>query len=283
MGQVAPSSPMVARNSSVTPNDVSPGTISMKDQASRSLADFPPQPKGKTTLLGGRIRVVDHVRDRMILDVFGGGHTAVLFDERTRVFREGKQGSLDELKDGDRAYVDTTLDGTAIFARNIRVVSETPTGQGSGQIVDFAPGNGELTLRDSLSPRPVKMLLAPGAVIMRGDKPATRADLQPGTLVALTFLAGGGRGAMVQQVSILASPGATFQFSGRVVHLDLHRGLLVVEDPRDNQTYEVSLDSKDRALTRNVHEGSDVSVEARFDGQRYEARAITINAAPPSK
>lgn len=280
LAQVAPSDPLVARNGSASSNAVSPGAISRDDQATRPLADLPAQPKGKTTLLGGRIRGVDHVRDRLILDVFGGGHAAVLFDERTRVFRDGKQGTLDELKDGDRAYVDTTLDGTAIFARNIRVVPETPAGQGSGQIVDFEAQNGELTLRDSLSPRPVKMRLAPGAVITRGDHPATQADLQPGTLVALTFLPGTDRQAMVREVSILASPGARFVFSGRVVHLDLHRGLLVVEDPRDHKTYEVSIDSKGRELTRNIQEGSNVSVEASFDGQRYEARAITINPAP---
>ena len=220
--------------------------------------------------------MVDHVRDRMMLDVFGGGHTVVLFDERTRVFREGKQGSLDELKNGERAYVDTTLDGTATFARNIRVVPDWPTGQGDGQIVDFA--NGELTLRDSLSPRPVKMRLAPDVVITHGDKPATQADLQPGALVSLTFQPGTDRTAWVRQVSILASPGATFIFSGQVAHLDLHRGLLVVVDPRDNKSYEVSVDSKNgRELTRKIQEGSKVSVEASFDGRRYEARAITVN------
>jgi hypothetical protein len=277
--QVAPSAaPLVAKNGSVSPNTTS-STISLNDQTSRPLADLPPQPKGKTTLLGGRIRVVDLVRDRLILDVFGGGHTAVLFDERTHVFSEGKEGSLDELKNGDRAYVDTTLDGKDVFARNIRVIRDIPTGEGSGQIVGFESARGELTLRDTLSPRPVKMHLAPNVVIKHGDQPGTIADLQPGALVKIQFIPGAERQAMVREVSILASPGAHFVFSGSVAHLDLHRGLLVIEDPRDNKSYEVHLDSTNRKLTRNIQEGADVSVEASFDGSRYEARSVTVNAA----
>ena len=180
-GQIASSSSLLAKDGlaadematdgSGSPNTISPNPVALNNQE-RALPDLPPQPKGKTTLIGGRIRVVDHVRDRMILDIFGGGHMTVLFDERTHMFSGQQRGALDDLKEGERAYVDTTLDGTDIFARNIRVLPSVPTGQGNGQIVDYDASRRELTLRDTLSPRPVKMRLMAGATIVRGDQAA---------------------------------------------------------------------------------------------------------------
>jgi len=287
--QIAASSALLTRDSSaVGENNVSPNPIALGNQEPRALPDLPPQPKGKTTLLGGKIRTIDHVRDRMILDIFGGGHMAVLFDERTHVFRAEEMGSLDDLKEGERAYVDTTLDGKDVFARNIRVVSTAPTGQGDGQIVDFDASRRELLLRDTLSPKPVKMHLAAGATITRGDQAATPADLQPGTLVTIAFVAGSEQKSnshgsddhqpLVSQISILASPGAMFSFSGRVSFLDLRRGLVVIVDPRDNRSYEVYLDANNRELSSKIQEGADIMVEARFNGTHYEARSVTVNS-----
>ena len=268
--------PLVAANGSAGPNTISPNPASVN--IPDSLPGLPPQPKGKTTLLGGRIRTVDLVRDRLVLDIYGGGHMTVLFDERTHVLQGNTPISADELKRSERAYVDTTLDGTDIFARTIRVVPEVATGQGNGQIVDFDFAKGEFTLRDTLSPHPVKMQLAAGAVIHRGDRTVTSADLQPGTLVTVVFVPGSERQPKVRDVSILASPGETFGFSGRVSFLDLNRGLVVIVDPRDNKSYEVYVDATNRELTRNLQEGADISVEARFNGDHYEARSVTVNA-----
>lgn len=270
------SAPLVANNAThETPsaNAVSPG----KGPA-LTLPEVPPLPAGKATLLGGTIQSVDYVRDRLVLKVFGGSRTAVLFDERTRVFRDGKGASLDALKNGERAYVDTTLDGTDIFARNIRIAAQAPTGQSSGQIVDFRPGSGELLVRDTISPEPVKMHLAGNAVILQGDHSSGSAELRPGTLVTLTFTPGSSDAPIVQRISILALPGAAFVFSGRIAHLDLHRGLLVLVDPRDNKSYEVYFDPAARRLTRDLRQGADVTVQASFDGKRYESRDIAVNS-----
>ena len=281
------SPPLIAdKTASVTPNGNSdsmatPTMVRPDETHPGPLPDVPPLPKGETSLLGGTIGGVDLVRDRLTLYLFGGGRTRVLFDERTRVFREGKQVTLDDLKNGERASLDTTLDGTAIFARSIRLAPAMPTGQSTGQILRFDPASGELTLRDSLSPEPVTMRLAPNAAILRGDQAAAKADLRPGALVAVTF-APGGRSPTVRQISILASPGAMFVFAGRVEHFDRHRGLLVLVDPRNNQSYEVNFDPSARSLTQDLRQGTDVTVQARFDGTHYQAREITVNA-PPSK
>jgi hypothetical protein len=282
----APASQLVANRASdaansvnaLSSNTVSPGDIEPVRPLPANPAGIPPLPGGKVTLLGGTIQKVDHIRDRLTLQVFGGDRTAVLFDERTHVFRDGKSATLDDLKNGERAYVDTTLDGTQIFARNIRVVAQLPTGQSSGQIVDYRPGSGELIMRDTISPEPVKMRLAGNAVILQGDRIAGPAELKAGTLVTLAFTPGNGEAPIVRQISILALPGAAFIFSGRIDHLDLRRGLLVVVDPRDNKSYEVYFDPTARHLARDLKQGVDVTVQATFDGRRYQSREIAVNS-----
>ena len=283
---MAPASQLVANRApdaansvnALSSNTVSPGDIEPVRPLPANPAGIPPLPGGKVTLLGGTIQKVDHIRDRLTLQVFGGNRTAVLFDERTRVFRDGKSATLDDLKNGERAYVDTTLDGTQIFARNIRVVAQLPTGQSSGQIVDYRPGSGELIVRDTISPEPVKMRLAGNAVILQGDRIAGPAELKAGTLVTLAFTPGNGEAPIVRQISILALPGAAFIFSGRIDHLDLRRGLLVVVDPRDNKSYEVYFDPTARHLARDLKQGVDVTVQATFDGRRYQSREIAVNS-----
>ena len=242
-----------------------------------SVSDLPPLPPSKATVLGGTIRVLDHLRDRMILQIHGGGRTVVFFDERTRVCRDGQAASLDELKNGDRVYVDTVLDGTRIFARNISLATSGAIGRTDGQVVSFEPSSGELTLRDTISLVPWKMRLTPETVILRGDRPASPAELRRGTLVAAAFLPRSDGRVVVRQISILASPGAAFIFSGRLVHVDLHRGLLVLMDPRDQKSY-VYFNPTVRALSHDIREGADVTVSATFDGNHYAAQSITLNS-----
>jgi hypothetical protein len=243
----------------------------------RSLSDMPPLPAGKATLLGGTISAMDHLRDRMILQVFGGGHFVVTFDERTRVYRDGKAATVDDLKNGERVYADTVLNGSQVFARSLRVGPYSAVGQSHGQIVDFQPAKGELTLREMISAIPFRMRLAPDTVILRGDRPALPAELRPGTLVTVAFAPGAGGRAVARQISIVASPGTAFVFSGRVEYVDLNRGLLVLVDPRDNKTYDVYVDSAVGRLVRNLPVGADVTVKATFDGSRYAAQSITRN------
>ena len=233
-----------------------------------------PIPSGKATLLGGTIQNFDPVRDRFTLQVFGGGHIAVLFDERTRVFREGQRVALDDLKNGERAYVDTVLDRTSIFAVNVRLAVQPQTGQTSGQILDVDLGNRQVTVRDVLSAKSLTMVLAEKFVILRGDKTALATDLRPGALVTLGFSPGKGGKPLVQQISILASPGDNFVFSGRIEHLDLRLGLLVLIDPRDDKSYEVNLSPADRSSNRELRQGAQIIVRASFDGKGYTAQDI---------
>jgi hypothetical protein len=60
----------------------------------------------------------------------------------------------------------------------------------------------------------------------------------------------------------------------------LHFGQLALVDPRDDKRYEISFDPDRFAINRDVHEGSDVTVIANFDGTRYSASAVKV--IPPA-
>ena len=88
----------------------------------------PPIPKGKATLIGGLATAVDHVRNRVTLQPFGGGPKVKLFvDERSHIYRNGVETTILGVHKGDRVYVDTLLDqnNNKIFAKNLRVITDT--------------------------------------------------------------------------------------------------------------------------------------------------------------
>jgi uncharacterized protein YheU (UPF0270 family) len=60
----------------------------------------------------------------------------------------------------------------------------------------------------------------------------------------------------------------------------LHRALLVVVDPRDNKSYEVSLEKTPRSVTETLRQGSNVMVQASFDGKSYQAQDIKVLSQP---
>jgi hypothetical protein len=247
-------------------------------------------PRGKSTVIGGSIRGVDRVRDQLTLDVFGGRKLKVLFDERTQIYRDGVKSSLRDLRAGDHVSVETVLDGTTVFARSVRMLSVLPEGECQGQVmsydpVDRYPGDHELTVRDALSRQPVKFRVPAGIAVVRlGQAESSVAnlgsgDLVAGTLISVKFQSDNEGHGVASQVAILATLGAAFVFVGNVASLDVHSGLLVVVDPRDDKRYDVFFDAARFPVSRDLHEGADVTVTADFDGARYVASAITLNAA----
>jgi hypothetical protein len=229
---------------------------------------------------------VDHVRDQFTLNVFGGRTLKVLFDARTQVYRDGLKSDLRGLRAGDHISVETVLEGTSVFARSIHLLSVFPEGDCQGQVLNYDPTDRELTVRDVLSREPVKLRVPAGTVFVRqGQDASTSMDvgsskLSKGTLVSVKFHSDNNGQGVVSQITILATPGTAFVFVGNVVSLDLHSGLLALVDPRDGRRYDVFFDSARFPMSREIHEGADITLTADFDGSRYVARAITIN--PPS-
>jgi hypothetical protein len=244
------------------------------------LPDLPAMPKGKSTVIGGAIRDVDGVRDQLTLNVFGARSIKILFDERTQVYRDGLKASLRDLRAGDHVSVETMLDGTTIFARSIHMLSQLPEGECQGQVVSYDRSNGELMVRDSLSTEPIKLRVSSATTISHQGQESSSADLSSGALISVRFQADNVGKNVARNIVVLATPGSAFVFTGNVVFLDLHTGSLALVDPRDDKRYEISFDPDRFAISRDVHEGSDITVTANFDGQRYSASTVTVN--PPA-
>jgi|SRR5580704_8947063 hypothetical protein len=254
---------------------------------------LPPTPPGKSTVIGGVIRGVDPVRDQFTLNVFGGRTVKILFDERTQAYRDGVKSGLRDLSAGDHVSVETVLDGTTVFARSIHLLSGSPDGDCQGQVMSYDPGSRELTVRDALSLRPVQLRVPAGTVVVRqgqaasaslasgtsgrGSSDVGTSDLATGTLISVKFQSDNKGHGVASLITVLATPGTTFIFAGNVVFLDLHTGRLALIDPRDNKRYDVSFDSARFPMSRDLHEGMDVTVTADFDGSHYVASAITFN------
>ncbi len=245
------------------------------------LNPIPAAPKGTSTIFGGEIKNIDPVRDVLTLGVYGQRPMKILFDERTQVYLDGKRIPLRALAREDHASVETTLDGTAIFAVSIHELSHAPEGQYSGKVIGFDAGSRELTLAANGSRDPLKVRVAQDASIVREGQSAFTAtrsglwDLRNGSLIALEFSSDNEGHGLTNKITVYAVPGAAFAFSGNITFLNEGLGRLVLVDPRDQKSYEISFDSARTPAGRDLHLGESVSVRAEYDGNRYMASTIT--------
>ena len=242
------------------------------------LLDVPPVPKGKTTLIGGNVTKIDTIRNRMQVQPFGDNKTLkVSFDERTRVFREGRETTQASIHKGDRVYLDTMLDGPRVFARNIRVANlNAPSFDTTGQIVGYEPGKNRMDVVDQVTHTSFAFTLSPQTVIKRRDGSAgTAADLRPQALVAVHFAPGSERRGTAREVEVLALPGDNFTFAGKLTYVDLRGNLIALENQTDSKIYDLNFDP--RIADRNrLHVGTDVTVTATFTGKGYQAEKIEV-------
>jgi hypothetical protein len=258
------------------PNSQPPGTRPASAAAEREnydpLLDLPPLPHNEVTLIGGTVVRLDEIMNRMVVQPFGGKQKMnVAFDTRTHFYQDGKAITEREIKQGQRIYLDTMLNGNKVFAKTIWIQTAVESGVGQGQIIDFDDGKQVLTVRDELSSQPLKMRLSSGVVIRKGEQPASKSDLVQGALVALTF----GPQREVQQVTVLATPGTAFTFSGRVTYVDMSRKMIAIDNRSDRKKYDVSVNAIPQSVLRQVREGSEISLSAVFDGNQYDARSLT--------
>jgi len=241
------------------------------------LPDLPPLPHAPSILVGGTLKRLDRVRDQVTVSVFGGGLMKALIDPRTRVFRGTKEVTIADLRQGERVYLDTILDGSNVFARTIRLKADAAVGESQGVVLRYRPSRNALTLRDGLSPVPIEVRLSPSTRFMQGDRSVSSGVLVPGSLVAVTFDSQGNGRDVAREISILAQPGTRYTFSGEILHIDLRNGLLVLNSSTDHKTYEIYLDPS-TTPDENLHPGSLVTAVTNFEDSRYVVRDLTINS-----
>lgn len=246
-----------------------------------NISALPAPPPGPATVMGGVIHAIDPVRDQFELKVFGGGHPVkILFDARTQLYLDGTRVSMSDLRPDDHASVETTLDGNNIYALRIHMLSTLPEGNCQGQVLDYNPSTGILTLNANLSRQPIKLKVPSNATIERlGQSTFASAksgtfDLTSGALVSVKFRAGSNGHGIADHISILATPGSDFAFSGSIASLDIRSGRLTLVNSTDGNTYEVFVNPTE-LREENLHEGQKVRVTARFDGTRYVAGNVT--------
>ena len=247
-------------------------------QAPDPLLDARPMPKGNVSLIGGTVKNVDRIREKLLLQVFGGKTMKLSFDERTRIYRDGVETTQLGIRNGDRVYVDTMLDGSRVFARNVRVETGARAADSAGQILSI--NGGTITVRDQLSAQPVKFDVDQNTSIKHDQQTASFSELKPGALVAVKFAPERANRSVAREILIIASPGMQFTFAGKVTHLDLRMGTFSVENNTDGKTYDVkfNLASVDKRDALGV--GSHVTVLATFEGWGYRADNVTVTAAP---
>lgn len=245
------------------------------------IPDLPTIPKQNASLVGGTIAKLDRLRDQMVVQTFGGGKMKISFDPRTHFFRGSVEGTPYDLKPGDRVYVDTELDGDAVFARNIRVKGVAAAGEGQGTVLSYRSDRGELLVRDALSPQALKVRVTPQTRVLKDGQQASAYQLEPGSLIALKFGAQQDGRDVAREISILAVPGSSFTFAGTVTAINLRLGIIVIHSSTDNKTYEVYVDPAVMPADNVLQETSDVTILARFDGRRYVARTVTVNSPHP--
>jgi hypothetical protein len=245
-----------------------------------ALFDLPPVPKdARVSLIGGKVVKVDQIMDRIAIQPFGGNKTELAFDVRTQVHRDGASIAIKDLRPGDRVYVDTLSDNGRVFAKSIRVVTKAREAERAhGQVVSYDAANGKFIMRDELLSEPVTLHLSQDTVIRKGQETGSTADLIPGALVSVTFIPGGQ--GIVKELSVLAVPGTSFTFSGLVMRLNLATHLLVVANKTDGKSYEIDYDPARLGTKKDLREGSEVSVSATFDGQRYTAQTVSVIPGP---
>lgn len=245
--------------------------------AASLLPDLPPVPQAKATLIGGTVERLDRVRDRVTVRVFGGGRVNILFDPRTHVYRGGAEATIADLREGERIYLDTILDGDTVFARSIRLRAQQAVGESQGIVQRYWSDRGELTVQDGISPTPVRVRLNSSTQFLQAGHQVPASKLSEGCLIAVKFAWEGNGHEIAREISILALPGTRYTFAGQVVHVDLRTGLLVINSSTDRKTYEVYLDPS-VAPDENLHTGAIVTVVANFEGSRYVARSLTIDS-----
>jgi Domain of unknown function (DUF5666) len=242
------------------------------------ILDPPPVPATTTTLVGGTISGVDRMRNRLTVQVYGGGHWTVNFDERTHIFHSGAETTQLALKKGERVYIDTQLDNNQhdIFARNIRVGVATLPADADGQIVDVDSRHSELTLRDAINSVAVRFAVNQETRITSGQTPAEFKDVIPGALVHVRFAAESPNRGLAREIDILAAPGSNFTFAGRVTYLDIHRGVLAVQNLTDGKNYDIRFALNRNPEIKRLGVGMEVWIVATFEGSAYIAQTIRI-------
>lgn len=262
---------MQAQNAVPAASPVEPQPpIAVSDGVSLDRISAEQLPGGKVSLMRGVLKRIDPVHDQLLIHAFGGGDVRIAFDPRTQFFLENAQQHLSSIPAGSVVSIDTVIEGGKLFARSVRTGTSTAV-ELSSQVVRYDPTRSQLILRDPASPQSVSLRITPSTTVVNRGQPASPQALSEGMLVQVWF-------SPVQKaatrVEILAEPGNSFTFEGRVIAVDLRARVLGLSNDTDHSFREIAIGSLDATSLSYLREGAEVNIQAEFDGAHYNARAV---------
>jgi hypothetical protein len=237
---------------------------------------------GKVSLVRGVLKRVDPVYDQLVVHAFGGRDIRIAFDGQTQFLSDNAQTDNPQMRStsipaGSVVSVDTVIDNGKLFARAVRT-SGSHAAELDGQVVSYDAAKSQLVLRDNISPEHVSLRITPSTTVVKRGQPASPQVLFAGMLVRVSFSAAQNA---AEKIEILAEPGRSFTFAGRIVAVDLRSHVLSLWNDSDQSLRDLAFDSVDTSTLNLLREGATVSVQAEFDGDRYNVRAITSLAHTP--
>jgi hypothetical protein len=231
----------------------------------------------KVGLVRGVVKNIDPIHDQLIIRAFGGRDVRIAFDGETKLFSENSDVHLTSLPVGTVVSVDTLIDNGKLFARSVRT-GKSNSAELSGQIVRYDPTRSQLTLRDPVSPESISVRVGANTKVINKGKVVSLTDLSDGTLVRVWFSS---TEHTASQIEILAERGSSFTFAGRIVALDLRTRVLSLSNDTDQSLRELAFSSLDSSSLPLLKEGADVTVQAEFDGDKYNIRKVTVLSHNP--
>lgn len=232
---------------------------------------------GKVGLVRGVLKRLDPIHDQLWIQAFGGGDIRIAFDGRTRLLPENAGAGLISIPPGSLVSIDTVIDQGKLFARSVRTGASQAV-ELNGQVVRYDAAKSQLTLRDPMSPQNISLRITPGTMVANRGQSVSAQALSPGMLVRVQFSP---KQKAATNVEILAERGNSFTFEGRIVSVDLRSRVLALSNDSDQSIREVNIGSLDSAGMRLLREGANVSVQAEFDGDRYNVRTVALVSANP--
>ena len=225
---------------------------------------------GKVGLVRGVLKRVDPIYDQLVIHTFGDGDVRIAFDGQTKLLGDNGEERLSSVRAGSVLSVDTVIDEGKVFATSVRLGTSS-SAELSGQVVRYEATRSQLILRDPISPENVSLRVTGDTRVVKRGQTSSPQSLSPGMLVRVHY---GGAQNVANEVEILAARGDSFTFEGRIIAVDLRSRVLSLSNDTDQSLRELifgTLDSNSLSLLR---EGSQVSIQAEFDGNHYSVRTV---------
>jgi len=238
----------------------------------------PGKPGAKVGLVRGVVKRMDPIHDQFVIHAFGGRDIRIAFDPRTKLLPEDKkEAQVSRLPLGTVVAVDTVIDNGKLFARSVRT-GPANAAELNGQVVRYDAAKSRLILRDPLSPEGTSVPVTSATTIINQGQPATPQDLSPGMLVRIWFSPAYNA---ASKVEIFAQRGNSFTFAGRIISVDLRSHVLSLSNDTDQSVRELSIDALNDSTLHLLREGANVSIQAEFDGDRYNVRSVVLLSSQP--